>query len=80
VAAYEWSVRARYVVVVHDSNFNRRNLVSMIRHQQGVLLMVAELFATPRAAQDVKVSVFANDVESMQTAEIALVRQMLMEM
>jgi len=61
-------------------DFDRMYLVSMIRHHQGALLMVAELIATPRAAQDVDVSVFANDVENAQTAEIALMRQMLMEM
>jgi hypothetical protein len=39
--------------------------------------MVAELLGTPRAAQDVDVNVFANDVEAVQTAEIAVMRQML---
>lgn len=63
-----------------NTDFDRTYLVSMIRHHQGALLMVAELFATARAAQDVDVSVFANDVENVQTAEIALMQQMLMEM
>ena len=35
------------------------------------------IFATPRAGQDVDVSVLANDVETTQSAEIALMRQML---
>ena len=39
--------------------------------------MVADLLATPRAAQDVDISVFANDVETVQTAEIGLMRNML---
>jgi uncharacterized protein (DUF305 family) len=39
--------------------------------------MVEDLFATPRAAQDVDVSVFANDVVVVQTAEIGAMQQML---
>ena len=37
-------------------------LTLMIQHHEGALKMVADLFATPLAAQDVDVSVFANDV------------------
>jgi uncharacterized protein (DUF305 family) len=57
--------------------FDRLFLTLMIRHHEGALMMVAELLATPRAAQDVDVNVFANDVEAVQTAEIAVMRQML---
>jgi uncharacterized protein (DUF305 family) len=57
--------------------FDRQFLTLMIRHHQGALRMVADLLAAPRAAQDVDVSVLANDVETTQTAEIALMRQML---
>ncbi len=57
--------------------FDRLFLTSMIRHHEGALAMVADLLATPRAAQDVDVSALANDVETVQTAEIALMRQML---
>jgi len=57
--------------------FDRLFLTLMIRHHEGALLMVSELLATPRAAQDVDVNVFANDVEAVQTAEIAVMRQML---
>jgi uncharacterized protein (DUF305 family) len=60
--------------------FDRMFLEYMIRHHEGALKMVADLLATPRAAQDVDVSVLANDVETTQTAEIGLMRQMLMEM
>jgi hypothetical protein len=38
----------------------------MIRHHEGALRMVADLLAAPRAAQDVDVSVLANDVETTQ--------------
>lgn len=60
--------------------FDRMFLEYMIRHHEGALKMVADLLATPRAAQDVDVSVLANDVETTQTAEIGLMRQMLAEL
>jgi uncharacterized protein (DUF305 family) len=60
--------------------FDRLFLEGMIRHHEGALRMVADLLATPRAAQDVDVSVLANDVETTQTAEIGLMRQMLAEL
>lgn len=58
-------------------DFDSAFLVLMIQHHEGALKMVEDLFATPRAGQDVDVSVFANDVVSVQTAEIGLMRQML---
>jgi uncharacterized protein (DUF305 family) len=57
--------------------FDRLFLRFMIQHHQGALKMVKDLFATPRAGQDVDVSVFANDVETVQTAEIGTMYQML---
>ena len=62
------------------TEFDRLFLEYMIRHHEGALIMVADLIATPRAAQDVDVSVLANDVETTQTAEIGLMRQMLLEL
>ena len=62
------------------AEFDRRYLELMIRHHEGALKMVADLLATPRAAQDVDVNVFANDVETVQTAEIGLMRAMLSEL
>lgn len=59
--------------------FDRLYLVLMIQHHEGALTMVKDLFASPRAAQDVDISVFANDVETVQTAEIAVMKQMLAE-
>lgn len=59
--------------------FDRQFLTLMIRHHEGALQMVADLYAAPRAAQDVDISVFANDVETVQTAEIAVMLQMLHE-
>ena len=60
--------------------FDRQFLLLMILHHQGALKMVAELFATARAGQDVDISVFANDVEVVQTAEIQLMQQMLADL
>ena len=59
------------------ATFDRMFVEYMIRHHEGALRMVAELLATPRAAQDVDVSVLANDIEQTQTAEIGLMRGML---
>ncbi len=58
-------------------DFDELYLRYMIQHHEGALKMVADLYASPRAAQDVDVSVFANDVETTQTAEIGTMRQML---
>jgi len=49
----------------------------MIQHHNGALKMVADLLATPLAAQDADVSVFANDVQTVQTAEIGTMYRML---
>jgi uncharacterized protein (DUF305 family) len=57
--------------------FDRAFLHLMIQHHTGALQMVTDLFATPLAGQDVDVSVFANDVHTVQTAEIDLMWQML---
>ena len=63
-----------------DAEFDRLFLTLMIQHHRGALKMVADLLATPLAAQDVDVSVFANDVENTQTAEIAIMQQMLADL
>ena len=60
--------------------FDRAYLEYMIQHHEGALQMVKDLFATPRAGQDVDVNVFANDVVSVQTAEIGVMRQMLSQL
>jgi uncharacterized protein (DUF305 family) len=58
-------------------DFDREFLTLMIQHHNGALKMVSDLFAAPLAAQDVDVSVFANDVQTVQTAEIGTMEQML---
>jgi len=60
--------------------FDRAFLEYMIQHHEGALQMVKDLFATPRAGQEVDVNVFANDVVSVQTAEIGAMRQMLSQL
>ena len=60
--------------------FERGFLEAMIRHHEGALQMVKDLFATPRAGQEVDVNVFANDVVTVQTAEIGAMRQMLSQL
>jgi uncharacterized protein (DUF305 family) len=62
---------------LQGTGFDRRFLELMIMHHEGALSMVADLFATPGAGQEVDISVLANDIHSVQTAEIGLMRQML---
>jgi uncharacterized protein (DUF305 family) len=62
------------------AEFERGFLNAMIRHHEGALQMVKDLFATPRAGQEVDVNVFANDVVTVQTAEIGAMRQMLSQL
>lgn len=57
--------------------FDTRFLEFMIYHHEGALSMVDDLFKTPRAAQDIDVSVLANDIHLVQTAEIDLMKMML---
>jgi uncharacterized protein (DUF305 family) len=68
------------LATAQDAEFDRQFLTLMIQHHRGALKMVAELLASPLAAQDVDVSVFANDVEIVQTAEIAIMQQMLADL
>jgi uncharacterized protein (DUF305 family) len=62
------------------AEFDRAFLEYMIQHHEGALQMVKDLFATPRAGQEVDVNVFANDVVTVQTAEIGAMRQMLSQL
>ena len=59
------------------AEFERLFLELMIRHHQGALSMVAELLATPGAAQEADTFRFASDVDADQRAEIARMRAML---
>ncbi len=62
------------------AEFDRKFLELMIQHHEGALQMVKDLFAIPGAGQEVDVNVFANDVVTVQTAEIGAMRQMLAQL
>jgi len=62
------------------ADFDRLFLEDMIKHHQGALVMVKDLFASPGAAQDGDVFAFASDVEADQKAEIDRMRRMRAEM
>jgi uncharacterized protein (DUF305 family) len=57
--------------------FDRLFLIGMIKHHQGALTMVKELFATPRAGQDAEIFAFASDVDADQSMEIDRMSAML---
>ena len=61
-------------------DFDRAFLNLMIQHHAGALKMVDDLFASPRAAQEVDVSVFANDVVTAQTTEIGIMQRLLTQL
>ena len=58
-------------------DFDRAYLTFMIMHHAGALTMVDDLFKSPRAGQEVDVSVFANDVVTAQTGEIGIMRGLM---
>jgi|SRR5687767_15088034 len=58
-------------------NFDRLFLTFMIRHHEGALQMVEELFKSPGAAQDSDIFRFASDVEADQRDEIFVMNKML---
>jgi uncharacterized protein (DUF305 family) len=57
--------------------FDRLFLESMIRHHEGALEMVAQLFATDGAGQEPEIFQFATHVDSDQRIEIVRMRTML---
>jgi uncharacterized protein (DUF305 family) len=60
--------------------FDRTYLRYMIMHHAGALKMVDDLFATPMAGQEVDISVFANDVVTVQTTEIGIMQKLLTQL
>jgi uncharacterized protein (DUF305 family) len=58
--------------------FDRLFLESMIKHHDGALVMVKDLFATAGAGQDPEIFAFASDVDADQRMEIGRMRGMLM--
>lgn len=59
------------------TEFDRLFLESMIRHHEGALVMVAELFATPGAGQEPEIYQFASEVDADQRMEIDRMRRLL---
>ena len=59
--------------------FDRLFLEYMIKHHEGALTMVKELFATPGAAQESEMFAFASDVDADQRMEIDRMGAMLRE-
>jgi uncharacterized protein (DUF305 family) len=57
--------------------FDRLFLELMIKHHEGALVMVKELFATPGAGQESEVFGFASDVDADQRMEIDRMKAML---
>ena len=60
--------------------FDRLFLEYMIKHHEGALVMVRELFATPGAGQESDIYAFASDVDADQRMEIERMRAMLKEL
>lgn len=59
--------------------FDRLFLEGMIKHHQGALTMVEELFASPGAGQESDIYAFASDVDADQRMEIDRMGAMLQE-
>jgi uncharacterized protein (DUF305 family) len=59
------------------TQFDRLFLTFMIRHHEGAVLMVNQLFSSPGAGQDEVVYKFASDVYADQTSEIGRMQQLL---
>jgi uncharacterized protein (DUF305 family) len=57
--------------------FDRLFLELMIKHHEGALTMVKELYATPGAGQESEIYAFASDVDADQRMEIERMRGML---
>lgn len=62
------------------AEFDQKFLEFMMFHHAGALEMVAELFASPGAAQDSEIYQFASHVDADQRMEIGRMQQLLREM
>jgi uncharacterized protein (DUF305 family) len=65
------------LAAARGAEFDRLFLESMIRHHEGALVMVADLFATDGAGQEPEIFQFAAHVDSDQRIEIGRMQQML---
>jgi uncharacterized protein (DUF305 family) len=60
--------------------FDRLFLELMLKHHQGALVMVRELFASPGGGQESDIFAFATDVDADQRIEMARMGAMLREL
>jgi uncharacterized protein (DUF305 family) len=60
--------------------FDRLFLAGMIKHHEGALTMVRDLYATPGAGQESEIYAFASDVDADQRMEIERMGSMLGEL
>jgi uncharacterized protein (DUF305 family) len=67
---------ARLAAATGDE-FDRLFLESMVKHHEGALTMVEELFSTPGAGQESEIFAFASDVDADQRMEIDRMRSLL---
>lgn len=65
------------LAAARGSGFDRLFLEGMIKHHQGALAMVAELFGSPGGGQETEIFRFAADVDADQDMEILRMRDML---
>jgi uncharacterized protein (DUF305 family) len=61
----------------HGPAFDRLFLQLMIRHHEGALTMVGQLFATPGAVRDPELFTLASSIDADQRAEIARMNALL---
>ncbi len=62
------------------AGFDRLFLELMIKHHEGALVMVKELFSSPAAGQEPEIFAFASDVDADQLIEIRRMERMLKEL
>ncbi|MEX1050218.1 MAG: DUF305 domain-containing protein, partial [Gemmatimonadales bacterium] len=65
------------LAVVQGVAFDRLFLEFMMRHHEGAIRMVAELFSTQGAGQDPEMFQFASEVDADQQMEIARMQRLL---
>jgi uncharacterized protein (DUF305 family) len=62
------------------TEFERLFLQLMIKHHEGALHMVKQLYASPGAGQEPELFILASDVDADQTAEIRRMRALLAQL
>lgn len=65
------------LAAANGPEFDRLFLTFMIQHHEGALTMVAQLLASPGAAQQADLFSFASDVDADQRAEIGRMQRLL---